>query len=161
MAFYGLAPISFESVSQVTATNTVELGTLRIEAGEVYEYVYAGKDLNQGFVGVYSGTSGKTLVATGAVSGEMAGGAVKHATIPSGSYGWVLKKGVVDLCNGRASTAPSVDQVVRLAADGKICCDVMVVTSAIEGGHIFGKVLSAGASGGTGSSKALCYVSIY
>jgi hypothetical protein len=161
MSFQGLSPILFESVSAVTATPSVELGTERVTNGERYKYVYAAKTVSMGIGAVMTGTSGHTIVATGAVSGELCAGYVKHESIVSGSYGWLLKCGVVDASNGRASTAPSVDQVIRLAADGKFCSDVMVATSAIDGGHVFGKVLSAGASGGTGSSMSLIYVSVY
>ena len=161
MGFYGLEPILFESVSAVTATPSVELGVMRVHAGEVYEYVYAVGCVSMGIGAVYSGTSGHSVVATGAVSGEMCAGFAKHESLTTGTYGWLLKKGVVDAANGRASTAPVINQVARLAADGKFCTDVMVATSAIDQGHVVGKILSAGASGGTGASLSLLYVSIY
>lgn len=161
MAFYGADPILFESVSAVTATPSVELGTERVHSGERYKYVYAAKTVSMGIGAVLTGTSGNTIVATGAVSGEFCAGVVKHESIVSGSYGWILKCGVVDMTNGRASTAPSVNQVIRLSADGTFCSDVMVATTAIDIGHVFGKVLSAGASGGTGASMSLVYVSCY
>lgn len=161
MSYYGADPVMFESVSAVTATPSVELGTVRRHAGEVYEYVYAVKALPVGYGCVLTGTSGHSCAATGVVSGEYAAGFVKHAEISSGSYGWILKKGVVDLKNGRAGTAAVVNEVIHLAADGAICSDVMVATSSIDGGCIVGKVLSAGASGGTGASLTLCYVSVY
>jgi hypothetical protein len=161
MSLYGADPVSFESVSAVTATPSTELGQVRMFAGELYEYVYAVKEIPVGYGCVKTGTSGHSVAATGSVSGEMAAGFCKHAAISSGSYGWVLKKGVVDLKNGRAGTAPSVNQVVRLGADGAVVCDLMVATSAIDHGFIAGKVLSAGASGDTGASLALCYVSVF
>ena len=161
MAFSFADPISFESVSAVTATPTVELGTLRSSGGELYEYVYAVKALPVGYGCVLTGTSGHSAIATGVVSGEFAAGFVKHAEISSGSYGWILKKGVVDLKNGRLSTAAVVNECIRLAADGAICSDSNVATTSIDGGFVVGKVLSAGASGGTGASLSLCYVSVY
>lgn len=160
-SYQGVDPISFESVSNVTATPSVDLGTRRFQDGELYEYVYAVKELPKNYGCVLTGTSGHSCVATGVVSGELAFGFVKNAAISSGSYGWVLKKGVVDLKNGRASTVPSVDQILHLAADGAVCSDVMVATSSIDGGVVVGKVLSAGASGGTGASLSLCYVSCF
>lgn len=161
MAFYGLDPVQFESVSAVTATNSVDLGTIRYEAGEVYEYVYAVSCISMGIGAVITGTSGFSVIATGAVSGELCHGFAKHDSITTGKYGWLLKKGVVDAANGRASTAPVINQVARLAADGKFCTDVMVATSAIDDGHVIGKIVSAGASGGTGSSLSLLYVSVF
>jgi hypothetical protein len=158
---YSVGPISFESVSNVTATPSVQLGQVRFHDGEYYEYVFAAKELPVGYGAVYSGPSGHTCVTTGAVSGEHCAGWVKNATISSGSYGWLLKKGVVDAKNNRASTAPSVNQVAYLGSDGGFINDALVVTSAIDHGHIVGKVLSAGASGGTGASLSLLYVSVF
>lgn len=155
MSYYGVAPIGFESVSAVTATNTVDLGTRRWHAGEEYEYVYASTTVPVGYGAVYTGTSGYTVVATGVVSGELCAGFCKHATIAGGTYGWLLKKGVVDAKNGRASTAPVINDLTYMGADGAFVTDVKVVTSAIDHGHIIGKVLSAGASGGTGASLSL------
>jgi hypothetical protein len=157
----GIGPIRFESVSNVTATPSVSLGEIAFYEGEYYEYVYAVKELPVGYGAVYSGTSGHSCVATGVVSGEFCAGFVKHAAISSGSYGWLLKKGVVDAKNGRASTAPVINDLTYLGADGAFVTDVKVVTSAIDHGHIIGKVLSAGASGGTGSSLSLIYVSSF
>lgn len=158
---YGADPVAFESVSNVTATPSVALGTERFFDGEKYEYVYAVKEIPVGYGAVYSGTSGHSVVATGAVSGEFCAGWCKHTAISSGSYGWLLKKGVVDAKNARASTAPSVNQVAYLGSDGGFVTDAVVATSAIDIGHAIGKVLSAGASGGTGSSLSLLYVSVY
>lgn len=160
MAFYGVAPISFESVSAVTATNTVDLGTMRFHAGELYEYVYASTTVPVGYGAVYTGTSGHSVVATGAVTGEYCAGWCKHATIAGGTYGWLLKKGLVDAKNARASTAPSLNQPAYVGSDGGFVSDTPVVTSAVDHGHVIGKVLSAGASGGTGASLSLLYVNV-
>ena len=160
MAYYGIDPINFESVSAVTSTNSVDLGTLRWDSGELYEYVYAVGTISVGVGGVYSGTSGHSVVATGAVTGEACAGFCKHVALASGKYGWLLKKGVVDAKNARASTAPSVNQPAYLGSDGGIVTDTSVVTSAIDCGHVIGKVLSAGASGGTGSSLSLLLVAV-
>lgn len=161
MAFYNADPIFFESISNVTTTNSVELGTLRMEGGEYYEYVYAVKTIPVGYGAVYSGTSGHSVIATGSVSGEHCAGFCKHALIPGSAYGWLLKRGVVDAKNGRASTAPVVNEVVHLSADGAMCSDQMIATSAIDGGHVIGKILSAGASGGTGASLSLLLLSVF
>ena len=160
MAFQGLSPIAFESASAVTATPSVELGTRRTFNGEEFVYVYAAKTVSMGVGGVYTGTSGHTIVATGAVSGEYCAGVVKHESIPSGYYGWLMKRGVCDVKNGRASTLPVINDIVRLGADGMFLSDVNVATSAIDGGHVVGKVLSAGASGGTGASYFLAYIGV-
>jgi len=159
--YHSADPVCFESVSNVTATPSVQLGEERMYLGEKYVYVFAAKELPVGYGAVKTGTSGFTCVATGSVSGEFCAGFVKHAAISSGSYGWLLTKGVVDAKNGRASTAPVINEVAYLGADGAFVTDTMVVTSAINTGHQIGKILSAGASGGTGASLSLLYVSVY
>lgn len=160
MSFYSVDPVSFESVSNVTLTNSVDLGTMRWEAGELYEYVYASTTVPVGYGAVYSGVSGNTVVATGAVTGEACAGFCKHAKIVGSGYGWLLKKGIVDAKNARASTAPSLNQPAYLGTDGGFTTDTSVVTSAIDSGHVIGKVISAGASGGTGASLSMLKVSI-
>lgn len=161
MAFYGADPIRFESVSAVTATNSVDLGTIRMDSGEYYEYVYAAKNISMGVGGVYTGTSGHTVVGTGAVSGEHCAGFVKHESIPSGYYGWILKKGVVNAWNSKVGSVPVVNEPAYLGTDGGFMTEVVVVTNAVAHGHVIGKVLSAGASGGTGASYSLIYVSVF
>lgn len=158
---YGVGPVVFESVSNVTATPSVELGTLRFHDGEYYEYVHAAKELPVNYLAVYSGTSGHTCVTTGAVSGEYCAGGVKHATISSGSYGWLLKKGVIDVKNSKAGSAPVINEVAYLGTDGGFFNERLLITSCIDTGHIIGKVLSAGASGGTGASMSLLFISVF
>jgi hypothetical protein len=158
---YGFQQAYMESVSNVTATNSVELGSIRFHDGEYYEYVYAAKELPVGYGAVKTGTSGHTCIATGSVSGEYCAGAVKHAAISSGSYGWLLVRGVVDVKNGRAGTAPVVNQTARLGADGAFVTDLMVLTTGIDNVHIVGKALSAGASGDTGASLFLLNLSVF
>lgn len=161
--FHSENPVLFEGVSNVTATPSVGLGFMRVYNGEVYEYVYAVGAINKGYGTTYSGTSGHSVLATGIVSGEYCAGYCKHATIPAASYGWLLKKGVVDALNGTASSAPADGDVVYLAADGAFHTGRgQMATAATDfiGGHVLGKVLSAGASGGTGASFSLIYVNV-
>lgn len=160
MAFYSENPVVFESVSAVTATPSVELGVMRTHAGELYQYMYAAKTCSMGVGVVQTGTSGNTVVATGIVSGEFCAGFVKNESLVSGYYGWVLKKGVVDAANGMANSAGADGDVVLLGTDGKIrTAKGSPATAATDfvGGHIVGKVLSAGAS----ATSHLIYVSCY
>lgn len=161
MAFYGLDPVCFESVSNVTATNTVELGTIRFHDGEYYKYVHAAKTVSMGIGGVYTGTSGKTIVATGAVSGEHCAGVVKHESIPSGQYGWLMVHGVVNMWNAKAGSVPVANEPAFLGTDGGFANERVTVTNAVMHGHVIGKVLSAGASGDTGASYSLMFISTF
>lgn len=157
---YGADPVAFESVSQTTATPSVQLGTIRFFDGEYYEYVHAAKELPVGYGCAYSGTSGHTVVTTGVVSGEHCAGWVKHATVASGSYGWILKKGVVDAKNAKASSAPVINEPAYFGTDGGFFNERVAATDSVAHGHVIGKILSAGASGGTGASLSLLYVSV-
>lgn len=164
MGFNSVGPVVFESVSNVTTTPSVQLGTVRVYEGETYEYVYAAGAVNVGYGAAYTGTSGYTVQATGAVSGEGCAGICKHATIPASSYGWLLKKGVVDVINGMAGSAIVAADIVYMATDGKFCSGRgQPATSATDfiGGWPVGKVLSAGASGGTGASLSLIKAVLY
>ena len=158
---YGLSPVVFESISAVTATPTVQLGTIRFHDGEYYEYVHAAKTIPIGYGAVYSGTSGHTVVTTGAVSGEHCAGVCKHESITSGSYGWLMKKGVVNMVNTKAGSAPTQSLPAFLGTDGGFYTETLAITSAVDNGVPIGKVLSAGASGGTGASTSLIFVSVF
>jgi len=164
MSYHGADPIVFEGVSNVTATPSVQLGTERVYQGEKYRYVYSNGQISPGYGAALSGTSGHSVVATGVVSGELCAGFVKHVTLTTGTYGWLLTRGVVDAYNGMTNSAPADGDVVYLATDGKIRTGKGApATSATDfvGGCVLGKVLSAGASGGTGASLSLIYVSVF
>jgi len=106
MSDYDYKQVSEESVSAVTATPTVDLGTQRVYGGNVYTYGY-----NAGIVDATQYTP--VLIATGSTGYSFTGywtytdgtyipapnffGVVKHATITAGSYGWVATRGFVDV----------------------------------------------------------------
>ena len=157
MGFNSLGPICFESVSAVTATNSVELGTRRTYNGEDYIYVYAQGTVSASVGATISGLSGYSVVATGLISGALCVGFAKHADIPAGSYGWLLTRGFLSSpVNGMAgSTLAAVDNVV-LAADGKIA------QSQTYTQVIVGRMLTTCVSGGTGGSNTgAIFVRVY
>lgn len=102
-----------ETVSAVTATPSVSLGTQRIESGNIYIYGYNGGAV-QASVGspviVQTTATNCTFMVTCAsqVTYDSAGsaadsqfetlfGVVQHTTVAAGSYGWVLIKGFCDV----------------------------------------------------------------
>lgn len=114
MAYASISPIAFESVSQVTSTNSVELGTYRREGATLYVYAYnAGNNPAWPGDAVYlsaqdvaftgSFTSGYSFDLTNAVSqvGVFAG-AVQHSTFSTAQYGWLAVQG---LCRIRPDTS--------------------------------------------------------
>ena len=105
MALQSLGPVSFESVSNVTSTNSVELGTRRTEAGIDYIYVYnAGSaTIAQGYMGfigaaIMSSVANYSVTVSNAASqsgGTKVVGVAHNAAIAASKYGWLATRGVV------------------------------------------------------------------
>lgn len=105
MALQSLGPVSFESVSNVTATNSVELGTRRTEAGIDYIYVYnaGAADIAQGqmgFIGAAIASSVANYSVTVSNAASQSGsravvGVAHNAAITTLKYGWLATRGVV------------------------------------------------------------------
>lgn len=98
MSLETISPVYFESVSAVTATPSVELGSRRTDsAGNEYIYVYNhGRETYPGrCVYLKTASSGYTISVTNvaAAVGQFAGG-INHATMLSSSYGWIMTKGL-------------------------------------------------------------------
>lgn len=151
MAFYSLGPVSFESVSAVTATPSVELGTRVNVAGNEYVYVYnaSNSNLPVGYGCITSGCSGFSITLS-SVASQMAGvfGVVKHGTISTGYYGWILSKG---FCKVATTNGLAVGDAFAIGADG-----VFENKSGLTG-SAQGKALSACASGtATGPAYFCC-----
>ena len=98
MTLETISPVYFESVSAVTATPNVELGSRRTDSnGNKYVYVYNAGNYEIwpgrcGYLG--SSNSGYSITATNAASqvGIFAGG-VHHATLTTNAYGWLMTEG--------------------------------------------------------------------
>ena len=102
-------PALEESVSAVTDSPSIQVGTRRWYQGEEYVYCY-----NQGTgtapvsrgVKLATGASGYTVAVTTATDAfNPCVGVVKHAAITSSSYGWVMVKGFCNVTVASASTA--------------------------------------------------------
>lgn len=142
MAFQSVGPVCFESVSAVTASPSVEVGTIRIEGDEKYVYVYnAGtSQLSVGRGATVSGVSGYSVTVS-SISGDMLVGFCKHATLTTGTYGWLVTRGFVDsVTNAMASTALVAGDVIQAGADGGIAKGVT--------GPNVGKMMTATGSAG-------------
>jgi hypothetical protein len=94
-----------ESVSAVTATNTVALGTLREEGGNKYRYVYMQQAANPGYgVMLTSGGSGYSVTAS-MTTGDVIHGVIQNTTATTGTYCWVLREGLAKIQVGTAGVA--------------------------------------------------------
>lgn len=140
----GLSPVLFESVSAVTATPSVQLGTRVNVGGNDYVYVYNdGGALNKGNGAIVTGTSGYSVHVTSVTMTDFALGICRNATIAAGSYGWLMTRGFSDF-NAGASDSFAVGNPIALAVDG------LFANKTISTGYItphVGRCLSACASG--------------
>lgn len=94
---HGFDSVAFESVSAVTATNSVRLGTRRLWKGEEYVYCYnaGGATITVGVFGkLVTGASGYSVAVTALTDVVCpAVGVVVHADLTTATYGWLMTKG--------------------------------------------------------------------
>jgi len=85
-----------ESVSNVTATNSVQLGSKREYGGNTYRYVYNNgtTQASPGFGVIISGLSGWSVTVSSITESSPFVGVVVHTTLTTATYGWVLTKGL-------------------------------------------------------------------
>ena len=151
MGYNGVAPIMFESVSAVTATPSVEVGTVREVGDEKYIYVYNNgtSQISVGRAAVVSAVSGYSVTVS-SISGDLAVGFCKHATLTTATYGWLVVRGFVDsVTNAMASTALAAGDVIQLGVDGG-------VAKGVTGPNV-GKMMTATGSAGV----AHAFIALY
>ena len=111
---YGLQQVFEESVSAVTATNTVELGTERWQDGVKCIYVY-NKSTSTAAVKhgvVYSASSGYSVtVSCVAAAGTRCAGVVVHTELDPSDYGWIAVKGNVHVTSSGLSAIVQGDKI--------------------------------------------------
>jgi hypothetical protein len=116
-------PVRFCSVSQVTATrgkNDPELGTVVTDGDETYVYCYnAGTtQISVGECATVSGVTGYSVTVSTTTMIDLPVGVVKHATLTTGTYGFLLQKGY-----GYAKMVPNsgcaAGQLLTIGADGR------------------------------------------
>lgn len=148
--FQGISPIAFESVSNVTATPSVEIGARRVFNGE--EYVYfcnaMASAATQGIAMTISGLSGYSLTRSSLAGADIAVCFVKHADVPAASYAWGLTRGLVQ---AHFSSTMTTGVLVSIGLDGIV--QTYTTATSFDPG-ILGKVISAATANGQG----LCFV---
>lgn len=148
--YQGLDPIMMESVSNVTATNSVELGARRIVGGEEYVYFYnnTGSSVTAGLAMTCSGLSGYSLTRSTTAETDIPICFVKHAAVPAANYAWGLVRGVVQ---AQFVSTMATGVGITLGADGAV---QTYTTGAASYAIPIGKVLSSA----TATSFGLCWV---
>lgn len=161
MSFEGLSPIRFGTISMVTATlgpKDPEVGARCIEGGREYAFVYNDAD-TQGSPGmafvVNTGTStGYSGTISAATSADIVLGVVRHATITTNTYGWVVVKGVTPIKMGATSGTVTTGGLVEVAANGLF---VPVSNTTGNKSPCVGKAMTTIASSANGDAFISCY----
>lgn len=163
---YHALPVEAESVSNVTATNSVDLGTVRVVAGEEYVYVYndGGSQISVGYGAVMSGNTGFSVTVSANTFFNYPIGVCKHATLTTATYGWLLTKGFTNL-KMEASSSGIVGNPVYLGLAGvavNIAAANAAMTSFSQVTSLFGLTpmgvcVQATASAGTAYGYVKCF----
>ncbi len=152
-------PVEFESVSNVTLTNSVNPGEVRFYGGEEYVYVYnAGTaSIPVGNYAVFSANSGFSVTVSSVTGYDFPIGFAKHTAIVTAGYGWLLSRGFtkVQMVANQSATTADV-----LYPGGQGLAAVLSEATSLQCAVAFqpiGYVVSGAASG----SSALAYVRCY
>lgn len=164
--YHAVDPIAFESVSAVTATPSVDLGTRRVYGGEEYVYVYndTGTQISKGYGAVMSGHTGMSVIISSPTFFGACIGVVKHATLTSATYGWLLTRGFTDV-KMHADSSGVAGQPIRLGLNGTfvdVANQATLTTAFSQATAPFGLMpigvcVQATASAGTGYAYVKCF----
>lgn len=154
MTVSSLGPLRFGSVSAVTATrgaNDPEVGTTCQEGDEHYRYVYnaGNSQISVGQCATVSAVTGYSVTVSTTTSVDFAVGVCKHATLTTGTYGWLLTKGFGP-AKAHANSGLAAGGILTAGADG-VVADMGSIATGYVGSKI-GKVTVATASGGNGEA---------
>jgi len=159
MAGSGYKQLNQDSASAVTATRTLgnELGDERIETSPHRRYMFVyndgGSDISPGFGCVLvSGATNYSVTVTSVTSVTPCFGVVRHSTLTTATYGWVLKQGFVQL-EADAETGLAVNDRVILG-DAGVHTRITGATGTLT--PIHGIVAQATASAGSGFGYVNC-----
>lgn len=152
MSVYG-GPIGFGSISMVTATlgaNDPEVGTMRREGDEEYVFVYnaGNSQIPPSYAAVVSAVSGYSVTLSSVTSVDFPVGVVKHATLTTGTYGWLMTRGFCQV-EMEADNSAAAGQLLALAADGEFA---LKSNSTGYPTPALGKTMEAIASGASGTA---------
>lgn len=155
----GLKVSEFESVSNVTSTPSVELGTRITRSGIDYMYVYNATTngvISQGQAGFLSPgsmSSGLTVTVSNAASqsgGERCVGVAHNATITTGSYGWLAVKGPVYIALDASEVSMNSGDLIVPGVDGGFVVAPATISTGIRLGICVNSCVTT-----VGSGKAL------
>jgi hypothetical protein len=160
MAFGSADPILFTGVSAVTSSrgaNDPEIGTrARFSDGREYLYVYnaGNSQVSPGYGVTVSATSGYSVTVSSTTSADLFVGVVRHSTLTTGTYGWVVCQGPTEVKMG-ANNSAAAGVMLTPGTDG-VFAAVSAATANL--GVVVGKTAEAIASGASGTAWLRCFV---
>lgn len=161
MAFQGVAPINFAGVSMVTASlgkNDPEVGTKLTVDGRDYVFVYNGgtSQISPGYGAVpQSSATGYTVTVSAATSADFCVGVCRHATLTTGTYGWLVQHGITPVQLGATNSSTVAQRgLLEIGANG-----VFEAVSNTTGNKApaCAVALEAVATGASGSAFVSCF----
>lgn len=160
MAYESVGPVIFGGISMVTSSlgsNDPEVGTVKVEGGREYVFVYndGGEDINPGYGCVLqSGASGYSVTVSAVTSADIVVGVVRHATLTTGTYGWAVRRGITNIEMNATSGTVAAGDLIEIGANG----DFNPVSNTTGNlAPALGKALEAIVSSASGSAYISCY----
>ena len=158
MTNYANNPVLFAGVSQVTASlgaNDPEVGAECRVGDETYIFVYnaGNSQIQPSYGAVVSAVSGYSVTISSVTGVDFLVGVCKHATLTTGTYGWLLQKGFCEV-EMEADNSAAAGGILALAADGEFAFksnSTGYPTPAV------GKAMAAIASAGSGTA----FINVY
>jgi hypothetical protein len=143
----------FGTVSMVTATlgpNDPEVGLKRIVGDEEYIFCYnaGNSQATPGDVCTVSAVSGWSITVSTVTAVDLAAGVVKHATLTTATYGWLMTRGFGQV-NMDANNSVAAGGLLVCGTDGKFFNQT--ISTGIPSRPI-GKAMAAIASGASGTA---------
>jgi len=124
MAFYSADPVLFYGPSHVTATlgsKHPEVGTRAHVAGRDYVWAYndCNSDINPGFGCVLqSAATGMSVSVSAVTSADIVVGVCYHSTLTTGTYGWLLTRGIGKAEMNATSGTVAAKDLLEIGANG-------------------------------------------
>ncbi len=148
MSVIGYDTKFFESVSQTTLTNSVELGTRRVQNGNEYIYVYngCGASITSGYGVCVSLLSGYTVTVSSVTQVNHCVGVAPY-TFATATYGWIQTRGFCRIKLGSVNSM-ALNDPMKLGTDG------LFGVNSVSTGNIdlqCGFSIEAAASGASGA----------
>lgn len=107
-----------ESVSAITATPSVDLGTRRLEDNKEYVYVYNnGTTAAVGYGLIQSAMSGYSVTVSAALK-DRCFGVVQNTDLTTNYYGWAQVKGPANILVGGDHATAATGEGIYLIANG-------------------------------------------